>query len=112
MPPAGRPRGPVHPHTRGDNEVERTIGGCPLRFTPTRVGTIPPCSSFVLSPYGSPPPAWGQWSPRRFLVRKQAVHPHTRGDNVEPYENPLPRFPVPPHTRGDNSRISPSCSAR
>ena len=75
-----RSRPAVHPHTRGDNGSEQwspslasgspphAWGQCQVeipvleffRFTPTRVGTMPPV-------------------PRRVPAR--AVHPHTRGDN-------------------------------
>ena len=89
----------VHPHTRGDNSTwtprrpsgsgspPHAWGQCPgggvcmgdVRFTPTRVGTIPR-------------PTWRQTS--------RSVHPHTRGDNVVDRAHGWCSYGSPPHAWG------------
>ena len=93
-------RRPVHPHTRGDNELLRQI---------------------VVAGVGSPPHAWGQWSEtngrylyprftptrvgtmwsRRGCCRPAAVHP-TRVGTIQPGPRGDQAEAVHPHTRGDN----------
>jgi len=72
---------PVHPHVRGDNGAEQECfrGGC--RFTPTCVGTMLSQVAGSLIYFGSPPRAWGQFSPTESRIRRLTVHPHVRGDN-------------------------------
>ena len=115
--PAARGPSSVHPHVRGDGgdmgslqirhcgSPPRAWGrrpagpraGATARFTPTCVGTAPP-----------PPP----YTPAR------SVHPHVRGDGVEPaavqiasvgsppraWGRPMPGIGIIPH-----SRFTPTC---
>ena len=97
----------VHPHTRGDNMIDRRS---------------------LAQIVGSPPHAWGQLSILTISRCRDAVHPHTRGDNAsrDPAISVPIRFTptrvgttvdciasrwsmsVHPHTRGDNVDGSPS----
>ena len=108
---------PVHPHMRGDNgvDVQRQIP--------------------VL---GSPPHAWGQCDPHpprpaahRFTptcvgtiqgsgksARRDAVHPHMRGDNIKDYGDSVDQTGSPPHAWGQwivsassvpHQRFTPTC---
>src|SRR5437762_2498561 len=77
-------RGPVHPHARGDGDVERRGLGQDARFTPTRVGT----ASASSAPRGS-----------------LSGHPHARGDgHPPPLGRGRARLAVHPHARGDGGQ--------
>ena len=131
---------PVHPHTRGDISAGRTCSpareGSPphawghlqpgprglyvYRFTPTRVGTLPPHDTRVAglpvhphtrgdideserrfpSTHGSPPHAWGHFRaswmfPPLYRFTPTRVGTFRRGSAAAPC------IAVHPHTRGD-----------
>ena len=134
---------PVHPHARGDNSrmaraqdatsgsPPRAWGQCLLaalwtalhRFTPTRVGTMPPMRiariRTAVHPHargdnsaavamreiivGSPPRAWGQW-----ISASQPRGGHrftpTRVGTIRRSASARSSTTVHPHARGDNGR--------
>ena len=145
------PTSSVHPHARGDTRSglcdsgapggspPRAWGHCHLhaphvgerRFTPTRVGTLPPSScagrSGPVHPHargdtalarslrawaiGSPPRAWGHFHLMSQIERNWRFTP-TRVGTLAAARTTRPRRAVHPHARGDTSismsRLGPS----
>jgi len=138
-------RRPVHPHARGDSlnrladvrllhgSPPRAWGQCvarmhrayPVRFTPTRVGTVLPAKSapapaevhphargdsllaaaHCRATYGSPPRAWGQSRVGGVGGRRVRFTP-TRVGTVPPPRSRRPAAAVHPHARGDSCEMA------
>ncbi len=128
----------VHPHVRGDNEIDPARLTAARRFTPTCVGTISSLEFSRLHVFGSPPRAWGQFKfedipvrRKRFtptcvgtmpasvaLIQLDEVHPHVRGDNQDKQAQGGPAGGSPPRAWGQwhqnienfiDLRFTPTC---
>ncbi len=93
---AASPGVPVHPHTRGDNTSTPSPNRSFHRFTPTHVGTTEPDGQGSHRRHGSPPHTWGQRSYPPLSNSRDAVHPHTRGDNLKERHPPRERLRFTP----------------
>ena len=102
----------VHPHARGDDRLHWYCRWPAARFTPTRVGTTPVCTSVGASRYGSPPRAWGRPHVAATPRMRVTVHPHARGDDATPVPQLAISTGSPPRAWGRRLRRCPTMAQR
>ena len=121
------PRPPVHPHARGEHvnlppSSETAYGSSPrtwgtlragcrvreaVRFIPTHVGNTPNDTESDLGQIGSSPRTWGTRRSSHLNSARESVHPHARGEHVQPSARTIPKS-VHPHARGEHARTCAS----
>ena len=137
--PSQKPHGRFTPTCVGKRVIAAGQFRDEPRFTPTCVGKMVELPGFGDGQPGSPPRAWGRsllflrrsiryrftptcvgkMSPALFISARMSVHPHVRGEDVQPRTFHSTAFSVHPHVRGEDvefialyvngRRFTPTC---